>query len=92
MAHAMGMAGYRPVLAGRMHALGTDQLHGYVDRPIGDHSSNYPGAGYSPKDMIRSVEKSGTGQSSYEVHDEDVTVVAIDFLNQHARLKSSQSG
>lgn len=82
MAHAMGMAGYRPVLAGRMHALGTDQLHGYVDRPIGDHSSNYPGSGYTPENMIESVQRSGAGQSGYQVHDEDVTAVAIDFINR----------
>ncbi|MCZ6633307.1 MAG: sulfatase-like hydrolase/transferase [bacterium] len=82
MAHAMGAAGYRPVLIGRMHALGTDQLHGYVERPIGDHSSNFPGAGYAPKDLWRSVVNSGSGQSTYQVHDEDVTAATVDFFNR----------
>ncbi len=89
IAHAMGAAGYRPVLIGRMHALGTDQLHGYVERPIGDHSSNYPGNGDAPSNLIQSVQKSGAGQSSYEVHDEDVTAAAIDFINREAIKKRS---
>ena len=82
MAHAMGAAGYRPVLIGRMHALGTDQLHGYVERPVGDHSSNFPGAGWAPKDLWRSVVNSGSGQSAYQVHDEVVTAEVVAFLNR----------
>ena len=39
----LGAAGYRPVLVGRMHSLGPDQLHGYAERLVGDHSSNYIG-------------------------------------------------
>jgi len=30
--HAVGAVGYRPVLAGRLHAMGPDQLHGYAER------------------------------------------------------------
>ena len=41
--HAMGAAGYRPALMGRLHAIGPDQLHGYAEREIGDHSPNVPG-------------------------------------------------
>ena len=29
LAHAWGAAGYEPVLVGRLHAMGPDQLHGY---------------------------------------------------------------
>lgn len=36
--NGLGAFGYHPVLIGRMHALGPDQLRGYVERPIGDHS------------------------------------------------------
>ena len=80
-----------PSRAHRPHARpwGTDQLHGYVDRPIGDHSSNYPGKGDAPSNLIQSVEKSGAGQSSYEVHDEDVTAAAIDFINREGIKKRS---
>ena len=82
LAHAMGAAGYRPVLAGRMHAIGPDQLHGYAERPIGDHSSNWPGSGDTPKEMSTILERAGAGQSSYEVHDDDVTAEAVHFLNR----------
>ena len=44
-AHAMGAAGYQPVLVGRMHAVGPDQLHGYAERLVGDHGPNHPGGG-----------------------------------------------
>ena len=81
-AHSMGAAGYHPVLIGRMHALGTDQLHGYAERPIGDHSSNFPGSGNVPRGIRHAVEQSGPGQSAYEVHDEDVTACAVDFLDR----------
>ena len=42
-AHAMGAGGYRPVLVGRMHAVGPDQLHGYAERLVGDHGANRTG-------------------------------------------------
>ena len=52
LAHSMGAGGYRPVLIGRMHSRGPDQLHGYAERLVGDHSGNYseggaPGNGLS---------------------------------------------
>lgn len=89
-AHAMGAAGYRPVLIGRMHALGPDQLHGYAERLVGDHGPNFNGG--TPVDHGAltgtagparvSLEKSGPGQSAYQVHDEEVTAAAVDFLNR----------
>ena len=42
-AHALGAAGYRSVLAGRMHVRGPDQLRGYSDRLVGDHVPNHLG-------------------------------------------------
>ena len=83
LAHAMGAAGYRPVLMGRMHSVGIDQLHGYAERPIGDHGSNHPGGGEVPREARGSLESSGAGQSGYQVHDEDVTAATVDFLNRH---------
>ncbi|HLH72605.1 MAG TPA: sulfatase-like hydrolase/transferase [Chloroflexota bacterium] len=89
-AHALGAGGYRPVLIGRMHAIGPDQLHGYAERLVGDHSSNYLGGkpvdhgmlqGTAGPDLI-SLEKSGAGQSAYQVHDEDVTAATVDYLNR----------
>lgn len=44
-AHALGAAGYRAILVGRMHSIGPDQLHGFAERDIGDCSPNWLGAG-----------------------------------------------
>lgn len=89
-AHAMGAAGYRPVLIGRMHSLGPDQLHGYTKRLVGDHGSNYLGGKGVDHGTLTgtagparvSLEKSGPGQSAYQVHDEDVTAATVDHLNR----------
>ena len=89
-AHAMGAAGYRPVLIGRMHSLGPDQLHGYAERLVGDHGPNHLGGGGVDHGSLTgtagparvSLEKSGAGQSAYQVHDEDVTVATVDYLNR----------
>ena len=89
LAHAMGAAGYRPALAGRMHANGADQLHGYAERPIGDHGSNWPGSGNAPSKQRDSIETAGPGQSAYQVHDEDVTAEAIRFINAAGEQRRS---
>jgi choline-sulfatase len=90
VAHGMGAAGYRPVLIGRMHALGPDQLHGYAERYVGDHSGNHLGGvqvdrgvleGTAGPDRI-SLIRSGAGQSAYQVHDEEVTAEAVAYLNR----------
>ncbi|MEZ4619432.1 MAG: sulfatase-like hydrolase/transferase [Caldilineaceae bacterium] len=90
LAHAMGAAGYQPLLVGRMHSVGPDQLHGYTERYVGDHSGNYIGGrgpdrgvldGTAGPDRI-SLVKSGPGQSAYQVHDEYVTAATVDALNR----------
>lgn len=95
LAHSMGAAGYQPVLAGRMHAIGPDQLHGYAERYVGDHSGNFLGGkevsrgvldGTAGPDRI-SLVRSGAGQSAYQVHDEDVAAAAIDYLNRQGVQK-----
>ena len=88
LAHAMGAGGYRPVLIGRMHARGPDQLHGYAERLVGDHGANYSKGG-APKNGLVSVQNAGSGQSSYQVHDEDVTAAAIDYFNRLGVSKRS---
>jgi len=89
-AHALGAAGYRPTLVGRMHAIGPDQLHGYVERLVGDHGPNHEGGRPVDHGMLQgtagparvSLRKSGIGQSAYQVHDEDVTAATVDYLNR----------
>ncbi|HIG48148.1 MAG TPA: sulfatase, partial [candidate division Zixibacteria bacterium] len=97
MAHAMGAGGYRPVLIGRMHAIGPDQLHGYAERLVGDHGPNQLGgqgvdhgelSGTAGPDRI-SLKKSGQGQSAYQVHDEEVTAETVGYLN---RLGAKKQG
>ena len=82
LAHAMGAGGHHPVLIGRMHGLGPDQLHGYAERLVGDHGGNYPGSGEAPKNLRTSLQKSGPGQSGYQVHDEDVTAATVNYFDR----------
>lgn len=80
-----------PTLIGRMHAIGPDQLHGYAERLVGDHSANYVGGhpgvdhgmltGTQGPDRI-SLIKSGPGLNAYEVHDEYVTAATVARLNE----------
>ena len=95
--HGLGAAGYRPALVGRLHSVGPDQLHGYSEREVGDHSSNWIGG--RPHDMgvldrtndpFRvSLERSGSGQSAYEMHDVDVADAACAWLERHAARRSA---
>jgi len=89
-AHAMGAAAYHPVLVGRMHSVGPDQLHGYAERYVGDHSGNYIGGRGPDRGVLdgtagpdrASLVKSGPGQSAYQVHDEYVAAATVDYLNR----------
>jgi len=94
-AHAMGAAGYWPVLIGRMHSVGPDQLHGYADRLVGDHGPNYLGGvganhgklhGTAGPDRV-SLRLSGPGQSAYQVHDEYVTAATVHRLQEIGTAK-----
>lgn len=87
-AHALGAAGYRPELIGRMHFTGPDQLHGFVERRVGDHNSNWLGGegldhgpfrGTAGPDAI-SVVRSGPGRAAYEIKDEHTAQAVLDRL------------
>jgi choline-sulfatase len=100
LAHAMGAAGYHPVLIGRMHALGPDQLHGYAERFVGDHGPNHIGGRGAARGVLNgtagpervSLTKSGSGQSAYQVHDEDVAAAAVDYLNRLGAERANGTG
>ncbi len=87
-AHSLGAAGYRTCIVGRMHSLGPDQLRGYQERHVGDHSPNFEGAPSPTRGLLDgtagpsrvSLSNSGPGQGGYQVHDEEVTAVAVDWL------------
>ncbi len=88
LAHALGAAGYHPVLIGRMHAMGPDQLRGYSRRLVGDHCPNQLGGPAIDRGALEgtagphriSLQRSGAGQSAYQVHDEEVQREAVAFL------------
>jgi choline-sulfatase len=94
-AHALGAAGYRPISIGRMHSVGPDQLHGHADRLVGDHGPNHLGGGGVDRGVLTgtagparvSLERSGPGQSAYQVHDEYVTAATVDALNRYGVRK-----
>jgi choline-sulfatase len=87
-AHALGLAGYETVLAGRMHFMGPDQRHGFARRLVGDICRCYAGgpdvdygalAG-TASNMPKAVEKAGPGDSPVLQYDEDVTRAAEEAL------------
>lgn len=94
-AHALGAAGYRPALVGRMHAIGPDQVHGFATRDIGDHITDwYGGAPYSlgalekaQRPFRESLTQSGPGQMSYELVDRAVTDRTLERLNGIAEAR-----
>jgi choline-sulfatase len=92
MAHALGAAGLDPILVGRLHSVGPDQLLGYARREVGDHHANWSGVprvdmgpleGTASPDR-RSLTASGRGQSAYEVKDGDVTASALSVMDELA--------
>ncbi len=95
MAHALGAAGMRPTLIGRMHALGPDQLHGYVHREVGDHSPNWPGIPRHSMGVLEeannpdrvSIDRSGPGQSAYQLLDAATVEATLAHLD---RLKAAR--
>lgn len=96
--HAVGANGYKPKLIGRLHAMGPDQLHGYADREVGDHSPNWPGVARHSMGVLEktndpnaeSLIACGAGQSAYEVKDRDVTTSAIQALEEHAAIAPAE--
>ena len=95
--HVAGAAGYDPVLIGRLHAIGPDQLHGYAAREIGDHSPNFPGAvrqslgalGGANDPNPDSLERSGPGLSAYQVKDAEVAEAAARWLRTEGAARNA---
>ena len=93
-AHEIGNAGYRTVLAGRMHFKGPDRFHGFHERLVGDIGD--PSWNGGSKKSSSQVEKrytqygaghavlaeSGPGDSRLLAYDRDVIDAACDRLRQ----------
>ena len=95
--HGVGAAGYRPVLAGRLHSMGPDQLHGYAERMVGDHSPNWGGVPRHDLGVLdkandpwrESLERAGVGQSAYQVKDAETARAACEFLRNAAKARAA---
>jgi choline-sulfatase len=94
-AHYLRRLGYRTCLAGKMHFVGADQLHGYEDRVTTDI---YPGDfGWTPTwddparihwwfhNMLSVIEAGPYDRSLEWDYDEDVGHQAVRWLYDHAR-------
>ncbi len=96
MAHSLGSVGYFPTLIGRLHAIGPDQLHGFANREVFDHCSDwYGGSDYNlgilnkaQRPFKESILNSGPGQMSYEILDKEVTQQTLHFLNNVGKSSS----
>jgi len=95
--HAMGASGYRPVLVGRLHAMGPDQMHGYAERIVGDHSPNWAGVPRHGMGVLEnandpwkaSLTASGVGQSAYQLKDIDAAAAACAELDAIAARRKA---
>jgi choline-sulfatase len=91
MAHALAAAGYRSVLAGRMHFIGPDQRHGFHERLVGDHGPTDAAFSESPLrpfdgttgQNLLALQRSGAGVSSVMQYDDEVTDAAVERIRDH---------
>jgi choline-sulfatase len=73
--------------------MGPDQLHGYAERRVGDHSPNWGGVPRHDLGVLEkandpwreSLERSGIGQSAYQVKDAETVTAACDYLREKGR-------
>lgn len=92
IAHAAKISGYEPVLIGRMHFKGDDQLHGFSTRIGQDITSQYWGTGgknrtdfgpyASTTNRKNCMNVLGGGYSPIQEYDEVIKYLAIEYLRQ----------
>lgn len=95
-AHSLGASGYHPVLIGRMHSVGPDQYHGFVRRYAYEPGPHWPGVPRQDLGVLNgtqgpsvaSIERSGRGQSAYQLVDEEVCNIACDWIAGVGRERS----
>lgn len=93
IAHALALAGYETVLAGRMHFKGSDQNHGFERRLVGDITTQFWGTPRTDLGDFRGTlqasgcqNAAGCGASPVSAYDEAVTQAAVKELSSpHAR-------
>jgi choline-sulfatase len=96
IAHALALAGYETILAGRMHFCGPDQRHGFQQRYVGDlnaHMAGGPSAmGEGPmraaaNNAAGAAAHCGTGECPGLRFDEHVTQACEHVLTQRSTQK-----
>ncbi len=88
IAHSMGASDYHPVLCGRMHFVGPDQRHGFIERLVGDHGPTDVAQREQPMGIFdgctgqdgHNLTMSGPGVSTVMLYDEAVTNAACEYL------------
>jgi len=88
-AHSLAIAGYETTLVGRMHFVGVDQRHGFMNRLVGDvcatrlgvsGGNSYGVLGNTSGATRVAVEKSGSGNSKVLEYDKAVLKGACEYL------------
>lgn len=88
LAHSLRARGYETVLIGKMHFIGTDQLHGFNRRPVEDSrvcGTWIDSTDWSEPDRPRAgsrkrLSEAGVGRTRHIEHDEDVLAAALELL------------
>ena len=102
MAHIAVRAGYHAVLAGKMHFNGPDQRHGFLERPIGEMSTQalYNGADRPPRTGLALGDlgncsrpdpllHTGPGRNPYVEYDAAVTDRTVAWLDRYAGIDAA---
>jgi choline-sulfatase len=97
-AHAFRAAGYRTILAGKMHFVGPDQLHGFEERWTQDIypadfrwvRSHHPEPPINPGQNVDRVYESGEGWTNDMDYDEEVAFRTEYGLRQSRRVRDDR--
>ena len=92
-AHRMNNAGYETCLAGKMHFVGPDQMHGFTRRIVpdihgmGGGGLNLPiwGTATSRDMSVRLSEEPGPGEHPHMDYDDEVVSKSVTYLSEPAR-------
>lgn len=92
IAHALGSAGYKTVLIGRMHFMGNDQNHGFDERLVGDITAQHWGCGGAQREdfggykqttnRMHCLDVVGGGTSPVMTYDDAVFEAARAYLEK----------
>ncbi len=94
LAHMAVRGGYHSVLCGKMHFLGGDQLHGYLERPIGEfggsaRSGDLPAGKLGNCSRPEPLQYTGAGGNALEQYDAAVAEESIKWLRGYAARDDS---